>query len=214
MLKIDIKEKKFGDKIILKDVILEISQNGIYGFVGRNGEGKTTLFNCISGFLNFDGTVQNKQQTVKFSEIAFCPTEVFLYDELTPTEFNDFYKALLNLKTTATEMLFDVPKEELIKGFSTGMKKKTFLNALFQKKYSIYIFDEPFNGLDLESNYLLMNYIKQISKESIVLISSHILEILYKDCNIIYLIKNSKIKEFERENFSKIEGELFDNSHK
>lgn len=214
MLKIDIKEKKFGDKLVLKNVLIEIPQNGIYGFVGKNGEGKTTLFKCIAGLLNFEGAIQEKQHTVKFSEISFCPTEVVLYDDLTSTEFNDFYKALLNLKTTTTEVLFDVPKDELIKGFSTGMKKKTFLNALFQKKYSIYIFDEPFNGLDIESNYLLMNYIKKISIESIVLISSHILEILYKDCESIYLIKNTKITEFKKENFSEIEDKLFKNTQK
>lgn len=200
--------------MVLNEVFIEITQNGIYGFVGKNGEGKTTLFKCISGFLNFEGVIKENQLPVKLNEIAFCPTEVPLYDELTPAEFCDFYKALLNLKVGTKENLFDVPDNKLIKGFSTGMKKKTFLNALFQKKYSVYIFDEPFNGLDVESNYILMNYIKQISKESIVLISSHILDLLYKDCLSIYLIRNTKIKEFKKENFYEIENQLFENIKK
>lgn len=210
MLKIDIKEKKFGNKLILKDVFIEIPQNGIYGLVGKNGQGKTTLFKSIAGYSNFEGIIQLNQKAIKSNELAFCPTEVPLYDELTATEFSDFYKALLNLKAITDKNLFEVPKTELIKGFSTGMKKKTFLNAIFQKEYPIYIFDEPFNGLDLESNHLLMNYIKKISKNSIVFISSHILEILYKDCNSIFLIKNTKIVEFKKDYFSEIEKELFE----
>ncbi len=89
------------------------------------------------------------------------------------------------------------------------MKKKAYLNAILQKEYSIYIFDEPFNGLDLESNYILMNYIKEISKTSIVFISSHILEILFKNCDSIFLINNQNIEEFSQEQFSSIEEKLF-----
>lgn len=89
------------------------------------------------------------------------------------------------------------------------MKKKTYLNAVFQKEFSIYILDEPFNGLDLESNYLLMNYIRELSKRSIIFISSHILEILYKDCDKIFLLKSKNIQGFEKIHFSEIEKELF-----
>jgi ABC-2 type transport system ATP-binding protein len=89
------------------------------------------------------------------------------------------------------------------------MKKKAYLNAVLQKKYAIYVFDEPFNGLDLESNYILMAYIKEIAKDSIVFISSHILELLYKDCDCIFLLKDKKIKGFDKNDFPEIEKELF-----
>lgn len=211
MLQIHIKEKKFGDKLVLKDVVIAIPQNGIYGFVGKNGQGKTTLFKCISGYLSFDGQVLNNQNKLECDDIAFCPTEVPLYDELTAHEFYDFYKALLGLDSLSSECLFDVPGDKLVKEFSTGMKKKTFLNAIFQKKYSVYIFDEPFNGLDVESNFILMKFIKKIASESIVFISSHILDILFKDCESIFLIKNTNIKQFNKETFLEIERELFNN---
>lgn len=209
MLQINIKKKAFGNKTVLQDINLSISGNGIYGVVGKNGEGKTTFFKIITTLLDFQGTISYNNKPVKHNEIAFFPTEVPLYDELTANEFSDFYRELLDLKTENKQNLFDVPHDKLIKTFSTGMKKKAFMNAVFQKEYPIYIFDEPFNGLDLESNYLLMNYIRELSKNSIILISSHILEILYKDCNKIILIKNTAIKEFEKQEFLKIEDELF-----
>lgn len=209
MLQINIKKKAFGNKTVLQDINLSITGNGIYGVVGKNGEGKTTFFKIISTLLDFQGTISYDNKSVKHNEIAFFPTEVPLYDELTANEFLDFYRELLNLKSENKQNLFDVPHDKLIKTFSTGMKKKAFMNAVFQKEYPIYIFDEPFNGLDLESNYLLMNYIRELSKNSIILISSHILEILYKDSDKIILIKNTAIKEFEKQEFLRIEDELF-----
>jgi ABC-2 type transport system ATP-binding protein len=107
-------------------------------------------------------------------------------------------------------MLFDVTENQLIKNFSTGMKKKTYLNAVFQNEYPIYILDEPFNGLDLESNYILVQYLKEKSKSSIILISSHILEILYANCESIFVIKDKNIVNFQKDDFQKIEEKLFD----
>ena len=140
---------------------------------------------------------------------GWVPTEPSIYDELTASEFYDFYAHLLDLKARKFKSVFDVPEHQLIREFSTGMKKKTYLNAVFQKEFLIYILDEPFNGLDLESNYLLMNHIRELSKTSIIFISSHILEILYKDCDKIFLLKNKNTTDFERNQFPEIEKELF-----
>jgi ABC-2 type transport system ATP-binding protein len=209
MLHIKIDQKKYSDKVILENVAINISQNGIYGIVGKNGEGKTTLFRCLLGLTNFEGTVIFDETKPKLNEIGWCPTEPTLYNELTAQEFTKFYAELLKINYEKENALFEVPNDKLIKEFSTGMKKKAYLNAVLQKKYSIYIFDEPFNGLDLESNYILMKHIKNLAKDSIVFISSHILEILYKDCDSIFLVKNKNIINFENHQFSEIEKELF-----
>ncbi|WP_348798028.1 ABC transporter ATP-binding protein [Flavobacterium adhaerens] len=212
MLTIKINQKSYKNNVVLEKISLDITKNGIYGVIGKNGEGKTTFFRCILALTSFDGEIFFKDTPLTLSEIAWCPTEPTLYDELTPEEFSKFYAELLKMEYNNDRNLFDIPNDRLIKEFSTGMKKKAYLNAVLQKKYSIYIFDEPFNGLDLESNYLLMNYIKMIAKESIVLISSHILEILYKDCDTIFLVKNKNIMNFENYQYSDIEKELFSNN--
>ena len=89
------------------------------------------------------------------------------------------------------------------------MKKKTYLNAVFQNDYPIYLLDEPFNGLDLESNYILVQYLKEKSKNSIILISSHILEILYANCETIFVINDRKIDAIQKVDFQKINEKLF-----
>ncbi len=210
MFNILISEKRFGSKIILENINLKILENGIYGFVGKNGQGKTTFFKCILGLTDFDGKIEFKSEKLILNQMAWCPTEPDLYDELTAKEFYDFYRELTNCKKNNSDFLFDVPENQLLKDFSTGMKKKTYLNAIFQNNYNIYILDEPFNGLDLESNYVLMNFLKEKSKHSIVIISSHILEILYTNCQSIFVVKDKNVAEFAKNDFGLIEKKLFE----
>ncbi|MXO03334.1 ATP-binding cassette domain-containing protein [Flavobacterium sp. HBTb2-11-1] len=209
MLKIIINHKKYKDRTILENINISIDCPGIYGVIGKNGQGKTTLFKCMLSLESFNGNCFINEEKVVLKNAGWVPTEPPIYGELTAEEFYDFYAHLLDVKIKNNNRIFEVPNNQLIREFSTGMKKKTYLNAVFQKEFPIYILDEPFNGLDLESNYLLMNHIRTLSQKSIVLISSHILEILYKDCDKIFLLKNKSIFKFEKEKYSKIEKELF-----
>lgn len=209
MLDISISKKEFGNKTIFENTTITIQQNGIYGIVGKNGEGKTTLFKCMLSLTPFEGKISFEKDPLKIQKIAWCQTEPALYEELTAAEFYDFYRELTSSTSNNSKMLFDVTENQLIKNFSTGMKKKAYLNAVFQNDYPIYILDEPFNGLDLESNYILVQYLKEKSKSSIILISSHILEILYANCESIFVIKDKNIVNFQKDNFQKIEEKLF-----
>ena len=188
---------------------MQILENGIYGIVGKNGQGKTTFFNCILGLTSYEGKIEFNSEKLVLNQIAWCPTDPDLYDELTAREFYDFYRELTNIKKTENKFLFEVPNNQLLKSFSTGMKKKTYLNAIFQKDYQIFILDEPFNGLDLESNYVLMNFLKEKSKDAIIFISSHILEILYTNCQSIFVVKDKNIENIDKLNFNLIESKLF-----
>lgn len=209
MLDIKIANKSFGSKIILENINVQILENGIYGIVGKNGQGKTTFFNCILGLTSYEGKIEFNSDKLVLNQIAWCPTDPDLYDELVAREFYNFYRELTNIKKTENKFLFEVPNNQLLKSFSTGMKKKTYLNAIFQKEYQIYILDEPFNGLDLESNYVLMNFLKEKSKNAIILISSHILEILYTNCQSIFVVKDKNIENIDKLNFNLIESKLF-----
>ncbi|WPO80251.1 ABC transporter ATP-binding protein [Flavobacterium sp. KACC 22761] len=209
MLRITIDQKKYKDKSILENINIIIYQPGIYGVVGKNGQGKTTLFKCIVGLEKFKGSCFINDEKVILQNVGWIPTDPPIYGELTADEFYDFYAHLLDVRTKSINRIFEIPDNQLIREFSTGMKKKTYLNAVFKKEFPIYILDEPFNGLDLESNYLLMNYIRGLSKTCIVFISSHILEILYKDCDQIFLLKDKNIQTFEKSEFPEIEKTLF-----
>ena len=191
MLNILIKEKSYSGKLILKNIQLSIPQNGLYGVVGKNGAGKTTFFKCLCSLTSFKGEVSYQQQPLMPQQIGFLPTEPYLYEHLTVEEFYKFYSLLLDIKPQNT-MPFEVNKNLLIKELSTGMRKKVYFNAVLQKPYTLYIFDEPFSGL------------KKLSETHIVLFASHILETL-SDCKEIYLLYEGNAQIFLPSNLNKIE---------
>ncbi|MDO5607500.1 MAG: ATP-binding cassette domain-containing protein [Capnocytophaga sp.] len=207
MLIINIQEKKYSSEIILKNIAETISGNGLYGVVGRNGSGKTTFFNCISRLTDFQGNIVFDGKEMTPRQTAFCPTEPFLYEHLTVGEFYRFYENLIGVKP-AKQHFFDVKETLLTSELSTGMRKKAYLNALLQKKYDIYIFDEPFNGLDIESAYQVKTKIRQLAENHIVFVSSHVLETL-SDCRCIFLIENNSLEKFSLSEIRKIEERLF-----
>lgn len=210
MLVINIKEKKYTQEIVLQNSTIHIEKPGIYGLVGKNGQGKTTLFKCVLGLEKFSGTCSLNSNKIELNSIAWCPTEPSVYGELTSNEFYEFYRKLLNIEEVTAKPLFEISDNKLIRDFSTGMKKKVYFNAIFQKEYPLYFLDEPFNGLDLESNHVLIQFLKQKAQKSIIIISSHILEILYANCLEIFVVKNKTVVGFEKQNFDRIEEVLFE----
>lgn len=207
MLQIEILEKKYRQSTILEKINLKIEKNGLYGVVGKNGSGKTTFFKCIAHLIDFQGNIILNNHKISSENIAFIPTEPYLYDYLSVGEFYTFYAKLMNI-SVKKNAIFDLDTSLLIKELSTGMRKKAYINAVFQKNYDIYIFDEPFNGLDIESVYELRKTINQLSENHIVMISSHILESL-NNCENIFVLKDKNITTFFPKNYSEIEKMLF-----
>jgi len=150
MLEILIQEKHYSDRKILENIQLSIPKNGLYGVVGKNGAGKTTFFKCLSGLTPFKGEVRYCERRLMPEDIGFLPTEPYLYEHLTVAEFYTFFRLLLGIKSEEA-MPFEVDKTLLIRELSTGMRKKVYCNAVLQKPYTLYIFDEPFNGLDYQT---------------------------------------------------------------
>jgi len=145
MLNINIIEKKYSNEVVLKDLKINIDKPGIYGIVGKNGQGKTTLFKCALGLEIYKGKSILNDEKISLQNTAFCPAEPFIYDELTAEEFYKFYSNLLDMPLQKeTQELFHLPKNKLIKNFSTGMKKKVYINAIFQKKIFFIFFRRAF----------------------------------------------------------------------
>ncbi len=203
----------FTGKQVLKDISIGFAEKKIYGIVGLNGAGKTTFFNAFAGVIKFPGrNILFNEQPVTYRELAFLETVNFFYSGITGREYLGIFKQTnREYNQDALQEFLRLPLDELIETYSTGMKKKLALLAILKQDKPIYLFDEPFNSLDLETNKFLELIITALKeKGKTVFLSSHIIEPLLSVCDKIYYLENGQfMKSFDRHDYHKIDEELF-----
>ncbi len=211
MIKTEKLSKFYGKKQVLNTIDLEFKKGKIYGIVGENGAGKTTLFRCLSGLENYKGTITSDYTKLK-DHLGLLLTEPFFFSKITGKEYIRLLANARQMKLTNIEEknIFDLPLNQYASTYSTGMKKKLALTAILLQQNDIFILDEPFNGVDIQSNLVITEIIKKFKKlEKTVIISSHIFSTLSDICDEIYLMKNGEIiKKVEQVDFVKLENEM------
>ncbi len=211
MIKIEKLSKFYGKKQVLNSIDLEFKKGKIYGIVGENGAGKTTLFRCISGLESYKGNISSDYTKLK-DHLGLLLTEPFFFSKITGKEYIQLLVNARHMEITNIEdkNIFDLPLKQYASTYSTGMKKKLALTAILLQKNNVFILDEPFNGVDIQSNLVITEIIKKIKTlEKTVIISSHIFSTLAETCDEIYLMKNGKIiKKVEQTDFNNLEKEM------
>lgn len=210
MLKINQLQINYGQKTVLKQVQFQVEAGEIVGILGMNGAGKTTLFRAIYGHLiPVKGQVLWQQQSIATSDISFLETTNYFYPFLRGEE----YLRLLhpnNELDTRYQKIFNLPLNDLIETYSTGMKKSLAFWGNLLLDRPILILDEPFNGVDLERVEHFHFLIQQLQESGkIILISSHILETLTRICNRILFLSDGEIRRtYEQSSFDILEKDL------
>lgn len=204
---------KYGDIEVLKNIDLEFETGKTHGVVGLNGAGKTTFFNLLSGYLKCGHCVFTfNGMPIKKHQLAYIDTDLYFYRKLTAREFlSVFPKVSTNYHEEKLAELFRLPLNGFMEEYSTGMKKKLLLLSQIKQDKDIYILDEPFNGLDLETNKILEVIIGILNERGkTIFISSHILDPLLKICHKIHYLKQQTFfKTYTQYEFNLIEQELF-----
>jgi ABC-2 type transport system ATP-binding protein len=213
MLELIIPQFGYDATPVLQNIKSSFDSSKTFGIVGLNGAGKTTLFKLMAGLLKDETCFfGEKNKRFGFQDVAYVDTELYFYPHLTAHEFlSVFSSENKNYNETGLAELFRLPLEKLISDYSTGMKKKLMLMSQIKQNKSVFILDEPFNGLDLETNKLLEVIIRSLNaRGKTIFISSHILDPLLNVCSEIHLLKNGTIeKKFEKNDFSNVHSELF-----
>ena len=211
MISIHNLSKFFGEKQVLKNINIQFDKGKVYGIVGENGAGKTTLFRCMAELENYDGQINSDLNPLK-NYLGLLLTEPFFFTKITGKEYiqllcNARKKEVINIDD---KNIFDLPLNQYASTYSTGMKKKLALLAILLQDNQCFILDEPFNGVDIHSNIIIVDLIhklKALGKTQII--SSHIFSTLSDTCDEIYLLKNGEIvKKVFRENFDALELEM------
>ena len=211
MIKIEALSKFYGTKQVLKDINLNIEKGKVYGIVGENGSGKTTLFRCIAGLEKYKGSVTSDLDILK-NHLGLLLTEPFFFSKITGKEYIHLLCKARSLDAGNIDErnIFDLPLEQYASTYSTGMKKKLALTAILMQENTCFILDEPFNGVDIQSNIIITEIVQKLKEMGkTVLISSHIFSTLSDTCDEIHLLKEGEfIKKVYKENFGKLEAEM------
>lgn len=211
MLKISNLSKTYRNSNVkaIDDVSLEIEDGDIYGFIGPNGAGKSTTIKCIvgihdydSGDIEFNG-LRLKEDPIKYkSQFAYVPDNPDLYEHLSGIAYLDFIANCYQMGSERNDLihqyatLFGIENAlaNPIKSYSHGMKQKLQIIAAIIHKPKLLVLDEPFVGLDPKAAHDLKEIMKDLTKEgTMILFSSHVLEVVEKFCNKIAIIKKGKI---------------------
>jgi len=194
-----------GNKTVLRDINLDISDNTILGIVGINGAGKSTLLRLLAGvYLPDEGTIEYEGRSPEKAEtrqdIFFLPDDPYYTAFMTPKGLFDFYKTFHPHidKETYDRLLsaYKIDQKAKVRNFSKGMRRQVFIALALAVKPKYLLLDEAFDGLDPLSRQIFKEAIIKLVEEghTTVLIASHSLRELEDFCDQFILIDSNIIK--------------------
>ena len=202
--------KTYGRTRALNGLSLHVPRGSIYGFVGPNGAGKTTTLRILATLLApeggeawVDGRLLTADPAAVRSKIGFMPDFFGVYDNLTVSEYLDFYAAAYGVpvaesRRTNAELLELVdlaPKrDDFVENLSRGMKQRLGLARCLVHNPQVLLLDEPASGMDPRARYEMREIVKELQRMGkTVLVSSHILLELAEMCSHIGIIQDGRL---------------------
>lgn len=199
-----------SDIIAVNNVSFDIRRGEIFSLLGPNGAGKTTTFRMIStlesptsGEIYVDGSNTVKEPSKIRNKIGLIPQGDTLYDKLTPVETLDLMGSLYDvppktLKQRTKELLelvgLEDRKNDLVEGFSGGMKQRLSLASGLIHRPKILLLDEPTTGLDPQTRRKLWDLIRELNDEGItIFINTHIMEEADSLSDRVAIMKDGKL---------------------
>lgn len=194
--------KSYGTKKVLKNVNLNIEEGKIYGLLGPNGSGKTTIIKLINGLLQpTSGSVLIKGKNPGIDSkktISYLPERTYLNMNFKVTEiidlFIDFYEDFDSEKALKQLKKLNINPNDKLKTMSKGTKEKVQLVLVMSRKADLYILDEPIGGVDPASrDYILETILNNFNEGSSIIICTHLISDIEKILDDVIFINKGEI---------------------
>lgn len=216
-IKVEHISKYIGRTQILSDISFSIEDCGVIGLLGPNGAGKSTLMKCMVGLWDFQsgeievcgikasakgkGTVMPHQVT---EHIGYLPEQNPLYEDMYVREYLMFMASLRSKdKKLNAEKVEDICQavglnnntDKLIRELSKGYKQRVGLAQAMLGDPQVLILDEPTTGFDPNQLEDIRALIKELGKNKIIFLSTHILQEVEAMCNRVIILADGQIRE-------------------
>ncbi len=201
-------KKSFGSKEVLCGLDLSVPEHSVFGFIGKNGAGKTTAMKAILGLLKPDsGEIRVMGERVRFGQtdtnryIGYLPDVPEFYSYMTPLEYLNLCGEVSRMEKTdivtrSKELLELVglgQERRRIKGFSRGMKQRLGIAQALLNRPKLLICDEPTSALDPVGRKEILDILLAAREQTTVLFSTHILSDVERICTEAAFLNNGKI---------------------
>ena len=184
MIKIKKLGFSYGDNVVLKDISMELEEGRIYGLLGENGVGKTTLLTLLAGLKDVcEGSIEVDGQTPFDRKPSFLSNIYYLPDEVPAprrkaidyaSDHGQYWSKFSIDKFSEIMTVFDNNQDQRMDQMSYGQLKKTFISFALACNTKYLFMDEPTNGLDIPSKAQFRKAVsKYTSDDSTLLISTH-----------------------------------------
>ena len=208
MLRITGLHKRFGDKEVLRGLDLSVPEHSIYGFIGKNGSGKTTTMKTVLGLLSADsGEIVVNGEKVVYGQtdtnryIGYLPDVPEFYPFMTAKEYLRFCGEITGMSRAETEertkelltLVGLADETHRIKGFSRGMKQRLGIAQALLSRPKLLVCDEPTSALDPIGRKEILDILLAIKDQTTVLFSTHILSDVERICTDVAFLKDGVV---------------------
>lgn len=194
--------KNYGNKKALIYVNLEIESGKIYGLLGPNGSGKTTMIKIINDLLQPSSgeiLINGKEPGIDSKKIiSYLPERTYLNMNMKVLElinfFKDFYQDFDEEKALNLLKKLKINKQDKLKNMSKGTKEKVQLVMVMSRRADLYILDEPIGGVDPASrDYILDTILSNFNEGASIIICTHLIADIEKILDQVIFINQGKI---------------------
>ncbi len=196
----------------VKNLNLTLNEGEIFGFLGKNGAGKSTTIKCLTGILPFDeGTIKvcgydiQKNPIEAKLNIGYVPDNHAVYENLTGREYVNYMgniyrvpKDIIEERIEKFANLFSMSHaiDNQIRSYSHGMKQKICIIAALIHNPKFWVLDEPLMGLDPQSTFEIREYMKEHKRlGNCVFFSSHNIDMVEKLCDRVAIMNRGQLME-------------------